>query len=43
MVEQKFGPDAPATQDLCEQLKDAEKEEKNPPKKQRFLVGFRKL
>jgi hypothetical protein len=43
MAEQKFGPDALATQDLCEQLNDAEKVEKNPSKEQRFLVGFRKL
>jgi hypothetical protein len=41
--EQQYGANAPATQDLREQFEDAKKEETNPPKQQRFVVGFRKL
>jgi hypothetical protein len=41
--EQQYGANAPATQDLREQFENAKKEETNPPKQQRLVVGFRKL
>jgi len=40
---QKFGPNAPATQDLREQLESAKRRAAKPPKEQRLTEGFRKL
>ena len=41
MAEQKYGPNAPATQDLRKQLRKAEEGANKPPMEQRYLVGFR--
>jgi hypothetical protein len=41
MSERMFGVNAPATQDLREQLKRAEKGESKPVKEQHYRLGFK--